>query len=111
TTVPALPLIPALVGGGVGYYNNHYDMGPLVGTGYFANAFANGTGAGFTNTPQADLAAGALTTYNVREDVYAGYGQYQLGFGKLGLFTGFRVEHTKEVFDAFAVDSSNPILP
>src|SRR5579859_891782 len=62
TTVPALPLTPALVGGGVGYYDNHYDMGPLVGTGYFANAFANGTGAGFTNNPQADAAAGALTT-------------------------------------------------
>ena len=107
-TVPALPLIPALVGSGVGYYGNHYDMGQLLGVGYFANAWANGTGAGFTNNPQADLAQAALSTYNVKEDVYAGYGQYQFGFGNLGLFTGVRVEHTKEDFAAFAVNDTIP---
>ena len=111
TAVPPLPLIPALVGGSLGYYDNRYNMGPLVGTGYFNNAFANGAGAGFANVPQADLAQGALSSYNVKEDVYAGYGQYQFGFGKLGLFTGFRVEHTKEVFDAFAVNQNNEIAP
>jgi TonB-dependent receptor len=110
-TVPALPLIPALVGSGVGYYGNHYDMGQLLGTGYFANAWANGTGAGFTNNPQADLAQAALSTYNVKEDVYAGYGQYQFGFGNLGLFTGVRVEHTKEDFAAFAVNDKFQIQP
>ncbi|GAC1499710.1 MAG: TonB-dependent receptor [Steroidobacteraceae bacterium] len=111
SAVPALPLTPALVGPGVGYYENHYNMGPLVGTGFFNSAFANGAGAGFANSPQADLAQGALASYNVREDVYAGYGQYQFGFGKVGLFTGLRVEHTKEVFDAFAVNQNNEIAP
>ena len=109
TTVPALPLTPALVGGGVGYYNGHYDMGPLIGTGYISNAFANGTG--FQNNPQADLANGARSSYNVREDVYAGYGQYQFGFGRLGIFTGVRVESTRSQFDAFAVNDSNQIQP
>ncbi len=109
TTVPALPLIPALVGGGVGYYGNHYDMGPLIGTGYASSAFANGTG--FAHDPQADLANGARSSYNVREDVYAAYGQYQFGFGKLGIFTGVRVEQTRETFDAFIVNDSNQIAP
>lgn len=109
TSVPALPLIPALVGGGVGYYGNHYDMGQLIGTGYISNAFANGTG--FAHDPQADLANGARASYNVREDVYAGYGQYQFGFGRLGLFTGVRVESTRSQFDAFAVNDTNQIQP
>jgi TonB-dependent receptor len=109
TTVPALPLIPALVGGGVGYYGNRYDMGPLIGTGYASSAFANGTG--FADNAQADLANGARASYNVRENVYAGYGQYQFGFGKLGLFTGVRVENTWENFRAFAVNDSNQIAP
>ncbi|HEY4445155.1 MAG TPA: TonB-dependent receptor [Steroidobacteraceae bacterium] len=112
TSVPALPLVPAFTGGGVGYYDGHYNMGPLIGTGYFNNAFANGAGAGFANNPQSDLAQGALASYNVKEDVYAGYGQYQFGFGKLGLFTGVRVEHTKEVFGAFTVNQlTNAIAP
>jgi len=110
-TVPALALSPALVGSGLGYYSNHYDMGRLLGTGYFANAWANGAGAGFSNNQQADLAQGALSTYNVKEDVYAAYGQYQFGFGKLGIFTGVRVEHTKEDFNAFAVNDKFQISP
>ncbi len=109
TSVPALPLTPALVGGGVGYYDGHYDMGSLIGTGYVANAFANGTG--FMHDPVADAANGARSSYNVREDVYAGYGQYQFGFGRLGIFTGVRVESTRSQFDAFAVNDSNQIQP
>jgi TonB-dependent receptor len=109
TTVPPLPLSPALVGGGLGYYDGHYNMGPLIGTGYISNAFANGTG--FSNNPQADLANGARSSYNVREDVYAGYGQYQFGFGKLGIFTGVRIEATRSQFDAFAVNDANQIQP
>ena len=109
TSVPALPLTPALVGGGVGYYDNHYDMGPLIGTGVISNAFANGTG--FTHDPVADAANGARASYNVTEDVYAAYGQYQFGFGALGIFTGVRVEHTKETFNAFAVNDKNQIAP
>jgi TonB-dependent receptor len=109
TAVPALPLTPALVGGGVGYYGNRYDMGQLIGTGVINTAFANGTG--FTHDPVADAANGARASYNVREDVYAGYGQYQFGFGRLGLFTGVRVESTRSQFDAFAVNDSNQIQP
>lgn len=112
TSVPALPLLPALeAGSGVRYYDGRYDMGRLIAPGYIPTAFANGSGAGFANNPQADLAQGALSTYSVEEDVYAAYGQYQFGFGKLGLFTGVRAEHTKERFDAFAVNTNNQIAP
>jgi TonB-dependent receptor len=109
TSVPALPLTPALVGGGVGYYDNHYNMGSLIGTGDVSSAFANGTG--FAHDPVADAANGARASYNVKEDVYAAYGQYQFGFGDLGIFTGVRVEHTKETFNAFAVNDKNQIAP
>jgi len=33
-----------------------------------------------------------------KEDVYAQYGQYQFGFGKLGVIAGLRVEETKVTY-------------
>ena len=110
--VPPIPLSQAEYGPNVSYYDNHYNMGPLIGTNVIANAFANGTGTGFSTDPVANAAIAARSTYNVREDVYAGYGQYQFGFSKLGIFTGLRVEATKSAFDAFAVsavDTTHPV--
>jgi TonB-dependent receptor len=109
TSVPSIPLSQAVFGSDVGYYDNHYNMGPLIGTGIISQAFADGTG--FANDPVADAGNGARASYNVKEDVYAGYGQYQFGFGKLGIFTGLRVESTKSTFDAFAVTDQNAIQP
>ncbi len=108
TSVPAIPLSDTVSGGDVIYYDHHYNMGPLIGTGAINAAFANGTG--FTHDPLADAVAGGASTFTVSEDVYAGYGQYQFGFGKLGIFTGLRVESTKESFNAFAVipDPTDP---
>ena len=109
TSVPPIPLSQAITGPDVTYYNGHYPFGSLIGTAAVANAFANG--AGFTNDPLADAGTSARGTYRVKEDVYATYGQYQFGFGKLGIFGGLRVESTHSAFDAFAVDQSNNITP
>jgi TonB-dependent receptor len=109
TAVPAIPLSQAVFGSDVLFYDRHYDMGPLINSSVVSNAFANGTG--FTNDPAVDAGNGARSSYKVREDVDAGYGQYQFGFGKLGIFTGLRVESTKSTFDAFAVTDTNVITP
>ena len=109
TAVPAIPLSQAVFGSDVIFYDRRYDMGPLINTSTVGNAFANGSG--FTNDPVVDAGNSARSTYKVREDVYAGYGQYQFGFGKLGIFTGLRVESTKSTFDAFAVTDTNVITP
>lgn len=109
TSVPTIALSQAASGPGVSYYNGHYPMGPLIETGAIQNAYANG--AGFANDPVADAAAAARATYNVSEDVYALYGQYQTGFGKLGVFAGLRAEATKSRFDAFNVNSNNQVAP
>ena len=109
TSVPPIPLPQAITGPYVSYYDDHYPFGPLIGTAAVANAFANG--AGFAHDPVADAGTSARGTYRVKEDVYAAYGQYQFGFGKLGIFGGLRVESTHSAFEAFAVDQSNNISP
>jgi TonB-dependent receptor len=50
---------------------------------------------------------------NARENVFAGYVQYQLTIGKLGVIGGVRVEQTVDHTHAFAtgVDSSGNALP
>ncbi len=109
TALPSIPLSTATPGGPLAYYDGHYQMGPLISAAAVSTAFANG--AGFANDPVIDAANGARASYNVTEDVYAGYGQYQFGFGKLGIFSGLRVESTREKFNAFAVNDQNVIQP
>jgi TonB-dependent receptor len=109
TSVPPIPLSQAVFGPNITYYDNHYPFGPLIGTDVIKKAFADGTG--FTHDPVADAGNNARGTYHVKEDVYAVYGQYQFGFGKLGIFGGLRIEATRSVFDAFAVTTDNVIAP
>lgn len=109
TGVPLIPLSQAAAGPSVTYYDGHYAMGPLIEPNAISAAFANGSG--FTNDPVADAATAARSTYSVDENVYAAYGQYQTGFGKLGVFAGLRAEATRTRFDAFNVNSNNQIEP
>jgi TonB-dependent receptor len=109
TAVPAIPLSQAAFGPNITYYDARYRFGPLIGTGAINDAFANGSG--FAHDPVVDAGNNARGSYSVREDVYAGYGQYQFGFGNLGIFAGLRIEATKSAFDAFAVTDTNQIQP
>lgn len=109
TSVPSLDLTQAVSGPNLTYYDGHYQMGPLINPSLVSGAFANG--AGFAHDPLADAANGARSSYNVTENVYAGYGQYQFGFGRLGIFAGLRIEATDSVFNAFAVTDQNVIQP
>jgi len=62
----------------------------------------------FVYTPAdrfADYLLDASSYQKDKEDVYAAYGQYQFGFGRLGIIAGARVENTRATYAANLVDS------
>jgi TonB-dependent receptor len=105
--LPALPLTAASVGGNETYYAGQYQNGVDIVPGYLQSQFGAGT------ISAADATAALQQSLNARENVTAGYIQYQLTLGKLGLVGGVRVENTVDHTHAFAtgVDSSGNALP
>ncbi|MBV9911604.1 MAG: TonB-dependent receptor, partial [Sinobacteraceae bacterium] len=65
----------------------------------FADALATGNVSG-------DPIGDALAATHDKEDVYAGYAQYQFGFGPLGIIAGVRVERTQATYAGSASDQS-----
>jgi TonB-dependent receptor len=105
-SVPALPLSSAVYGGNVNYYDDHYPNGlqingPLLRSVY-ATALANGN---VSADPIGDL----LASVHDRENVYAAYGQYQFGFGPLGIIAGLRIERTDATYAGYRSDSSGSL--
>jgi TonB-dependent receptor len=90
---PALPLDQAVFGGNVLYYQGHYFNGPQIDGSVLRSVYA-------ANTVGEDFVLDPGSYQNDREDVYAGYGQYQFGFGALGIITGARVENTRATYAA-----------
>ncbi|KAF3996593.1 TonB-dependent receptor [Glaciimonas immobilis] len=109
SAVPAIPLSQATSGSGVTYYDNHYQNGPQVNQELMRSTYQNGTG--FVQNTAADAATAARGAADNKENVYALYGQYQFGFGRLGVLTGLRAELTRAQFNGNAVstqvDSAN----
>ena len=75
----------------------------------------------YTNGPNIDLAAvrsaamggtmveddGDFTSgFTAREDIYAGYGQYEAKLGKLGIMAGVRVEATRASYGGYSDDNA-----
>ena len=75
----------------------------------------------YTNGPNIDLAAvrsaamggtmveddGDFTSgFTAREDIYAGYGQYEARLGKLGIMAGVRVEATRASYGGYSDDNA-----
>ncbi len=54
-----------------------------------------------------DLAADASGNFDDDEDVYAGYGQYDARFGKVGVLAGVRVESTHATYRGNIYDSDS----
>ena len=48
--------------------------------------------------------------FTAREDIYAGYAQYQTEIGKLGILAGVRVEATRANYGAFSDDNATQTL-
>ncbi len=101
--VPALPLTSAVFGGNVNYYQGHYANGPQIDPGTLRSIYAAAL-AGGNIAP--DPISDRLASVHDKEDVYAAYGQYQFGFGPLGVVAGLRIEHTNATYGGFEADDS-----
>jgi TonB-dependent receptor len=104
-SVPALALTSAVYGSGVTYYQDHYPNGlqingPLLRS-LYAAALASGNVSGGNNL---------LDDVHDRENVYAAYGQYQFGFGPLGIVAGLRIERTDATYAGYRSDSSQSVV-
>ena len=98
TQVPNLALTSASYGGNVGFYQGHYLNGPQIDPGVLRTAYFTALAAGNVFS---DPVANALNDVHDKENVYAVYGQYQFGFGPVGVIAGLRVEHTQATYDGY----------
>jgi TonB-dependent receptor len=103
TNVPALPLASVTNGGNFTYYDGHYSMGPQISIDPMRALYAAAVAAGNIS---GDPVGNALANVHDKENVYAVYGQYQFGYGPLGIVAGVRVEKTQATYAGFASDSS-----
>jgi len=105
-SLPALDLSSVVYGNSLGYYQNHYNNGPQIDAAALRAVYAAALAAG-------NVEGGEDVLNNVRdkEDVYAQYGQYQFGFGKLGVIAGLRVEETKVTYGGYKEDPTNIACP
>jgi len=99
--LPALPLTQAITGDNIHFYQGHYQNGPQINGDVLRALYAS-----TTVTIDSDFIDNALNDQRDKENVYALYGQYQFGFGPLGMIAGVRVERTQATyagnkFDAF----------
>jgi TonB-dependent receptor len=105
-SVPAQPLGSAVYGGNVIYYDDHYPNGPQINgplqRSVYATALASGN---ILADPIGDL----LASVHDRENVYAAYGQYQFGFGPLGIVAGLRIERTDATYAGYRSDRSQSL--
>ncbi len=99
---PAITLDTVSSGGPIGYYQSSYTLPPLADP-TALRAFYNANIALQSSPSVADI---LLSTVDDKEDVYAAYGQYQWGYGKLGMIAGVRIEETRATYSAYKQDSS-----
>jgi len=83
------------------YYDNHYTNGPQIDTSAVRNAANAGVVSGGVDP------SGILTA---KEDIYAGYVQYETRRGPWGLLAGVRVERTDARYGAFSDDNASQSL-
>ena len=94
---PALSLANYVTGGNVNFYHGQYDNGPNIVPGVLQNTLAQ-----YQTISSDDAQNAALEWQKDREDVYAGYGQYQMVQDKTTITGGLRVEATRARYDAIA---------
>ncbi|MDE2109882.1 MAG: TonB-dependent receptor [Alphaproteobacteria bacterium] len=105
SSLPALPLTAAIYGPSETYYDGQYQIGADIIPGFLQSKFGAPT--------VSDPVAAAQAYLDAREDVFAGYAQYQFSFGALSVIGGVRVENTVDHTHTYAtgVDSSGNPLP
>lgn len=93
-----VPLTNYTTGADQIYYDNHYNQGPAI-----SGAVANLIGASaVTRDPVADAQADLAASSQGKENVYAGYGQYEgTFFTKLHVLAGLRIEATEGTYSGY----------
>ena len=106
--LPSLLLSNADTGASNIFYDDRYSNGPYINRYVIRSLIAGGSGVtvgGPTIVPTSTLRA--------NENVFAGYGQYDVHIGKLGILAGVRVEHTDADYTTFeqitAADGSSSL--
>ena len=99
----ALALSSVTTGGNVSFYKGLYQNGPNINPAAMQAYWAANNGADAANS---DPVSTALNNIHDKEDVYAAYGQYQFGYGPVGVVAGVRVEQTKATYSGFKADTS-----
>jgi TonB-dependent receptor len=105
-SLPALDLSSVVYGNNITYYQNHYPNGPQIDAAALRAAYAAALAAG-----NVDGGEDVLNNVHDKEDVYAQYGQYQFGYGALGVIAGLRVEETKVTYGGYKADPANIACP
>ncbi|MDB5362971.1 MAG: TonB-dependent receptor [Rhodospirillales bacterium] len=94
--LPNAPLTSFSSGSNETYYNGLYQNGVDIVPGRLQSVFGPGV------IQAADVTSALQQYLDVHEDVYAGYGQYEVRFGALGLIGGLRIEGTRDLDKAFS---------
>ena len=95
TPTTGIPLSQAVFGDPVTFYNGMYNIGPSISDGFMRSVYNNAAAAGLVQgNPLGDAASFSSTN----ENIYSIYGQYQFGWGRLGILTGVRAEFTQDQF-------------
>jgi TonB-dependent receptor len=101
--VPGVSLASVVSGPNIIYYQMHYPNGPNIDANALRSIYATQLAAG---NVQGDPVGDALAAVHDKENVYAAYGQYEFGWGPLGIVAGLRVEKTDATYSGFAADKS-----
>jgi TonB-dependent receptor len=99
-TIPALSLASASSAAVTDFYGM-YTNGPNINTAAIRAAAAAGTVTGGVDD---------TAVFTAREDIYAGYAQYQTTIDKWGVLAGFRIEQTDARYGAFSDDNAAQTL-
>ncbi|GAC1664912.1 MAG: TonB-dependent receptor [Steroidobacteraceae bacterium] len=87
------------------YYNGRYPIGVDIAPGYLQGLLGPGVKAPAPDSAalSPDVLSDLQQFLDVKENVYAAYGQYQMNAGPLGLIGGVRVERTTDRSNAYQV--------
>jgi TonB-dependent receptor len=94
-TTPNLSLANVASSGNETYYNGLYQNNVDIQPGLLQQLLGNGAIA------PGDAISADQQFLDAHEDIYAGYGEYQANWGKLGFIAGVRVENTNDRSSAF----------
>ena len=98
-TDPTLTLGALAVGPDLIYHHQQYNLGPQINF------------QGLRNIAETAMAADPTSFEDDNENVYAGYAQYSVTFGKFDLLGGVRVEWTDATYRANEIDQDGNITP